>query len=159
MIWIVHHKFQKQGQGTWCIPCWNISSAISWWRRPSIQMMTSLEWKIIELSQNSRWALLICITFMVSQHWFKSCHRMGAMQWHWWPSYSLISSYVKQSWPEPPVNRNAVFPSMGIFIVKIWWSHDRLIFIMGIPILVRRQYYIETPPVFWHILIRATGLV
>ena len=36
------------------------------------------------------------------------------------------------------------FPDMGIPMLKIRWSRDRLIFNMGIPILVRRHLYIET---------------
>ena len=39
-----------------------------------------------------------------------------------------------------------VFPGMGISIIKIRRSRDRLIFIMGIPTLVRRCLYIETVP-------------
>ena len=38
------------------------------------------------------------------------------------------------------------FPGMGIPVLKIRRSRDRLIFNMGIPILVRRQLYIETAP-------------
>ena len=38
-------------------------------------------------------------------------------------------------------------PPMGISIMKIRRSSDRLIFIMGIPILVRRHLYIETTQV------------
>ena len=34
-----------------------------------------------------------------------------------------------------------IFPSMGIFIIKVRRSSDRLIFIMGILILVRRHFY------------------
>ena len=35
-------------------------------------------------------------------------------------------------------------PGMGIPMLKIRWSRDRLIFNMGIPILVRRHLYIES---------------
>ena len=37
-----------------------------------------------------------------------------------------------------------VFPDIGILIIKM----RRIIFMMGIPILVRRQLYIETPQRF-----------
>ena len=39
---------------------------------------------------------------------------------------------------------------MGIHMLKIRRSWDRLIFIMGIPILVRRHLYIETVPWYWY---------
>ena len=48
--------------------------------------------------------------------------------------------------PGPCINIKTVHPSMGICITKKNRSWDRLIFIMGIPILVRRRLYIETPP-------------
>ena len=38
------------------------------------------------------------------------------------------------------------FPGMGIPMLKIRWSRDRLIFNMGILILARRHLYIETAP-------------
>ena len=41
-------------------------------------------------------------------------------------------------------NIKTVFPGMRISMLKIRRSWDRLIFIMGIPILVRRHLYIET---------------
>ena len=44
----------------------------------------------------------------------------------------------------PCLKIKTVFPDMGVSIVKIKQSKDRLIFIMGIPILVR--YLIETAP-------------
>ena len=43
----------------------------------------------------------------------------------------------------PCLNIRTVFPGMGIPILKIRRSCDRLIFNMGIPILVRRRFYIE----------------
>ena len=44
------------------------------------------------------------------------------------------------------LNIKTVFPDMGISVIKIRWSQDHLIFIMGISILVRQHLYIETPP-------------
>ena len=38
------------------------------------------------------------------------------------------------------------FPGMGVSIIKIRWLWDRLNFITGIPIVVRRHRYIETAP-------------
>ena len=46
----------------------------------------------------------------------------------------------------PCLNICTVFPAMGISIIKIRRSWDRLIFIMGIPILVRQQFYTEAAP-------------
>ena len=52
----------------------------------------------------------------------------------------------------PGLRRNikTVFPRYGIPMLKISRSWDRLIFNMGIPILVRRHIYIEMTPSFWH---------
>ena len=38
------------------------------------------------------------------------------------------------------------FPGMGIPMLKIRWSHDHLVFNMGIPMLVRQHLYIENTP-------------
>ena len=43
------------------------------------------------------------------------------------------------------LNTNTVFPGIGTPIIKLRWSLDHLIFMMGIPILVRRHLYTETP--------------
>ena len=45
-----------------------------------------------------------------------------------------------------PSQYKYLFPVMGIPMLKIKRSQDRLIFNMGIPILVRRYLYFETPP-------------
>ena len=39
-----------------------------------------------------------------------------------------------------------IFPGMDILIIKITWSHDRLIFITRIPKLARRNIYVEMVP-------------
>ena len=44
------------------------------------------------------------------------------------------------------LNINTVFPGIGIPMLKIRRSLDRLIFNMGIPILVRRHLYTKTAP-------------
>ena len=46
----------------------------------------------------------------------------------------------------PQLNIKTVFSGMRILIIKIRQSPDRLIFIMGIPILVRRHLYTEMGP-------------
>ena len=51
----------------------------------------------------------------------------------WWKSGACL--YIK-----------TVFHGMGISTIKMRRSSDPLIFIMGIPILVRRHLYIETAP-------------
>ena len=48
--------------------------------------------------------------------------------------------------PPPPPGIKTVFPGMGIPMLKIRRSRDRLIFNMGIPILIRRHHYIEIVP-------------
>ena len=60
--------------------------------------------------------------------------------------YDIMLHHVIQRTPVPSLNIKMVFPSMGISIIVIRWSWDRLIFIMGIPILVRWHHYIETAP-------------
>ena len=46
----------------------------------------------------------------------------------------------------PHFNTKTVFPDVGIPMLKIWRSWDRLIFNMGIPILVRWHFYTEKGP-------------
>ena len=48
--------------------------------------------------------------------------------------------------PGPYLNVRPSFPGMGIPMLKIRRSQDRLIFNMGLPILVRRHLYIKTAP-------------
>ena len=48
--------------------------------------------------------------------------------------------------PGPRRNIKTVFPGMEIPMLKIRRSRDRLIFNMGIPILVRQHLYIEAAP-------------
>ena len=48
--------------------------------------------------------------------------------------------------PKPHFNIKTAFPRYGIPMLKIRRSRDRLIFNMGIPILVRRHPYIEMGP-------------
>ena len=48
--------------------------------------------------------------------------------------------------PGPRLNIKMVFAGTRISMLKIRRSRDRLIFNMGIPILVRRHIYIETAP-------------
>ena len=47
-----------------------------------------------------------------------------------------------------PFQYKETFPVYGIPVLKIRRSGDRLIFSRGIPILVRRHFYIETTPRF-----------
>ena len=51
--------------------------------------------------------------------------------------------------PGHHLNIKTVFPGMGISIIKIWWWWDRIILIMGIPILVKWHLYPETGPGHW----------
>ena len=44
----------------------------------------------------------------------------------------------------PRINMKSLFPDMEFTCER--WSHDRLIFNMGIPILIRRHRYSATPP-------------
>ena len=43
----------------------------------------------------------------------------------------------------PPLNIKTIFPGIGIPMLKIRGSKDRLIFNMGIPLPARRYCYIE----------------
>ena len=47
--------------------------------------------------------------------------------------------------PGPCLNIKTVFPGSGIPMLKIRRSQDRLIFNIGIPILVIQHLYIEAP--------------
>ena len=48
--------------------------------------------------------------------------------------------------PGPHFNIKIVFPGMWVSIIKIRPLWDHLIFIMGIPVLVRQHLYIEVVP-------------
>ena len=70
------------------------------------------------------------------------------------PSYMIygimtadnLNMHAESHWPGLRLNIKTIFPSMGIPILKIRRSQDRLISNMGIPVLVSRHLYIETPP-------------
>ena len=48
--------------------------------------------------------------------------------------------------PGPCFNIKDIFPGVGIPIMKIRQSYDSIIFIMGIPILVRLHLYLDMAP-------------
>ena len=50
--------------------------------------------------------------------------------------------------PGPRFNIATIFPGVWIPVIKIRWSWDCLIFMIGTPTLVRRHVYIETAPWF-----------
>ena len=58
----------------------------------------------------------------------------------------LSKDLVRTEIPGPHLNIKTVFPGTVISFIKIRRSWDRLIFIHGIPILVRRHLYIEMDP-------------
>ena len=74
--------------------------------------------------------------------------------WGWWFETPLCPlwrhrnalTYICSGTPGNRLNTKTVFPGMVIPIIKIRRSSDRLIFILGINILVRRRPYIETAP-------------
>ena len=59
---------------------------------------------------------------------------------------SMRSPLGGQKLPGPCLNIKTVFPGMGISIWKIRWLRDYLVFIMGIPLLLRWNLYIEMDP-------------
>ena len=64
----------------------------------------------------------------------------------WSHDPNLVKICVAVSWPIMIWVRLSIKTVMyGIFIIKIRLSDDRLIFIMGIPILLRRRLCIEKP--------------
>ena len=78
------------------------------------------------------------ITVMVQERCISSANLMG-------PFFYKPAAYGCKD-TGPHVNIKMVFPDMGISIIKIRRSWDRLIFIMGIHILVRQHLHIETGP-------------
>ena len=75
------------------------------------------------------------------RQWFKHSLRPGGAS-----GYFIIVGSCKDLGPVSIIRPS--FPGMGIPMLKIIRSRDRLIFNMGIPILVRRHLYIETAPCF-----------
>ena len=64
--------------------------------------------------------------------------------WHVEVEPHQVRGLPKTSRPGPRLIINTVFPGVGISIIKIRGSWHRLVFIMGIPILVRLHLYIKT---------------
>ena len=60
--------------------------------------------------------------------------------------WKLYSPYFSKKYQGPVSIERRSFPGMGIPMLKIRRSRDRLIFNMGIPIPVRRNLYNETAP-------------
>ena len=58
----------------------------------------------------------------------------------------VLLFYIAWMGPGPHLNIKTIFPGMETIIIKIRWSWECLIFIMGIPILIRLHLYIETGP-------------
>ena len=56
----------------------------------------------------------------------------------------LRTGFIAWQEARPHFNIKTVFPDIGIPILKIRWSGDHPVFMMGIPTLVRRRLYIET---------------
>ena len=67
-----------------------------------------------------------------------------------WPALYMLHVILHvegcQTWPGPRLYIKTVYPGIGIPTLKIRRSRDRLIFNMGIPILVRQHLYTETVP-------------
>ena len=55
-----------------------------------------------------------------------------------------LELHMQNGSPWPHLNIKIVFPGMGFPIIKIRQSHDLLIFIMKIPILLRQHLYIHS---------------
>ena len=64
-------------------------------------------------------------------------------------TFPYYTTYILRAEPGPRLNIKPSFLAMGIAMLKIRRSRDRLIFNMWIPILVRRYLYIETPPALY----------
>ena len=71
--------------------------------------------------------------------------------------YHVIKDHVIMALTGPWFNIKIVFPGMGISIIKIERLWDRLVFIVGIRILVRQHLYVELVPsgaetrIFWRL--------
>ena len=66
---------------------------------------------------------------------------------------TLHSTLMSHEYPGTYLDIQTVFPGMGISIIKIRWSHDRLIFTMGIPILVRWYNYNDLEMGIWNLIV------
>ena len=100
------------------------------------------------------WILLKISMKVVSEGFEKKSVLVLVTVWHLTSTIKLIH-HLKQWWPSslrhyvspgPRLNIKTIFPGMGIPMLKIRRSRDRLIFNMGIPILVRWHLHIETAP-------------
>ena len=57
-----------------------------------------------------------------------------------------VQMFLVIHWYGPRLNIKTVFPMYGIPMLKIRRSQDRLIYKIGVPLLVRRHLYVDTPP-------------
>ena len=75
-----------------------------------------------------------------------------ADNWHRWlnnVSQHIPGPMYTRERTGPRLNIKTIFTGMGMSIMKIRLSWDPLIFIMGIPLLIRRHHYIEAAKVVY----------
>ena len=116
--------------------CWS-ASLISW--SPSVKK-TNLSYTRQKRTQFSDFLYTLC--YHGNDRWNEP---MNFVRYHVWIrlafKYKQQSNIIDHSTRAP----RRPFPAW-ISIIKLNWSWDRIIFIMGIPILVRPHNYIETGP-------------
>ena len=93
----------------------------------------------------------LCDIFIIDTPQLVLCGKMGFVLWvqnsgPWFYIKCCLARYGNRIMENRVSISRPSFPGMWIPMLKIrqWW--DRLIFNMGMPILVRRHLYIEMPP-------------
>ena len=123
-----------------------------WWQYieanndlPAVQVVHTLNEKLMwwkHFQPYEKYALHIDIYIYVYSLWWRVTAGF--------PCLAIITTRFRVLWNLDPVSITIPpLPGMGNPMLKMRRSRDRLIFVMGIPMLVRRHLYIETAPRFY----------
>ena len=115
------------------------------------QYLDKIIWHVYPITSFRMYVLTF--EYSVDMRSFVKCTYLIMTSWHRHTFHITgplgRDSYHKgwQMWSSGPhLNIKTVFTGMLISIIKIRWSWDCLLFMMGMPILVRQRLYIETAP-------------
>ena len=115
----------------WCCQVTSHYLNQCWPRSPTPYGVTRPQWVNLSMYDISCY-LIILLLFVLGHWWHQHCRR-------------LFQELV------PHFTIKTVFPAMDISVLKIRWSRDCLIFIMGIPTLVR-WFILRQPQLIWKYL-------
>ena len=138
VTWLVHNFESGRNFG-------NRLEETSKYDHPSAQLLC------VDYSSGFGWMWLGFVGHIFpNQHWVNILSHFQLFLWQMFIFYhSKFAGHVPcavEWYPGPRLNIKTIFSGMGIPMLKIRRSVDRLIFNIGMPILVRQHLYIEMPP-------------